>query len=232
MRYPFARPIYDALSVGLLCLSASSAMAASNTPTDTAFEADARAALVAFSRCDATFFQLLAAKPTALGSAVALSTVGAVSTPTVADPLSESGRIQNFEGKVRAGGLNLLAWRNEVSYDATMGAFLWWGFDVEGSTERVAQAINQLVPQESRLLKLSPALWARAEKRRIGDPINAWRSGADQGTVAEKGTVERILMVEAHEQPNRTKLYCSLQGSVTAPLLQQVRPDLPASYHP
>jgi len=68
--------------------------------------------------------------------------------------------------------------------------------------------------------------WARPEFRRIGDPIDQWRRGGQPGTVAEKGRVERVLLVEAHETPGRSKLYCTVQGSVSSTLIERIRPDL------
>ncbi len=222
------------LAVGVAaCAIAASAVAAFADNLASVPDAEAaKVALIAFTQCDQSFFASLAAKPQSFGPGVAISTVGDVASPTVADPLSERGRVQEFERPIPVAGLKLVAYRNEVSYDATMGAFLWWGFDVEGSDVSVVKAVNQMLKPEERMTKDGEA-WGRREYRRIGDPLGTWRRGGQgNGVVAEKGTVERVLTLEAHEVKGRVKLYCTLQGSVTAPLLQLSRPDLPVSAQP
>lgn len=215
----------------LACFAAMSFSAgAADTPAaNLAPDMDAtKTALIAFAQCDASFFTLLAQKPQLFGSAVEVAINGTVAAPTVADPRSQKGHRQSFTRPIDVAGLSLLAWRNEVSYDATMGAFLWWGFDVEGTPDTAADALNRLLQPAQRVVKTGNE-WARAENRRIGDPIDAWRRGGQSGSVTQKGTVERVLLIEADEAPGRTKVSCALQGSVTPPLLERVRPDLPAS---
>lgn len=222
------------LAVGTAaCAIAASAVAAFADNLASVPDAEAaKAALIAFTRCDQSFFTSLAAKPQSFGPSVAVSTVGDVASPTVADPLSEKGRVQEFEKPVPVAGLKLIAYRNEVSYDAVMGAFLWWGFDVEGSDVSVVKAVNQMLKPDERMTKDGES-WGRREYRRVGDQLGTWRRGGQgNGVVAEKGTVERVLSLEAHEVKGRVKLYCTLQGSVTAPLLQLARPDLPMSAQP
>lgn len=215
----------------LACFTAMSfsAGAAGTTPANLAPDLDAtKTAFIAFTQCDASFFTLLGQKPQLFGSGVEVTMNGAVAAPTVADPRAQKGQRQSFARPIDVAGLRLIAWRNEVSYDATMGAFLWWGFDVEGTPDTAADALNRLLPPAQRVVKMGDE-WARAESRRIGDPIDAWRRGGQSGSVTQKGTVERVLLIEADEAPGRTKVSCALQGSVTPPLLERVRPDLPAS---
>lgn len=222
------------IAAGLLMATAT-ATATAATPTDRASKASgpdsAKAALVAFMQCDQSFFARLSANPQSFGPAVAVSATGGVASPTVPDPLSEQGQVQTFRQPVEVDGLKLMAYRNEVSYDDTMGAFVWWGFDVEGSETSVAKVVNQLLNPEQRLVKTN-GYWARGEYRQVSDPLDAWqRGGQGSGTVTAKGSVERVLLIEKHETKGRVKLYCTLQGSVTSPLLQLLRPDLPASAH-
>lgn len=228
--YKSAKKLAFAIST---CSMSVAALAASTGNLATLSDTEAaNAALVAFTQCDQSFFTALALKPQSFGFGVAVSTAGNVASPTVTDPLSDKGRVQTFEKPVEVGGLKLLAYRNEVSYDVNMGAFLWWGFDVEGTVNSVAQAANQLLKPEQKLIK-EGGMWARSEYRRVGDPLDSWRRGGQgNGTVTEKGVVERVLIVEEHDIKGRTKLYCTLQGSVTPPLLQRVRPDLPVSAQP
>ena len=215
----------------LTCFTAMSfsAGAAGTAPANLAPDLDAaKTALTAFAQCDASFFTLLGQKPQLFGSGVEVAMNGTMAAPAVADPRSEKGQRQSFARPIDVAGLRLVAWRNEVSYDATMGAFLWWGFDVEGTPDTAATALNNLLQPAQRVVK-NGAEWARAETRRIGEPMDTWRRGGQSGSVTQKGTVERVLLIEADKAPGRTKVSCALQGSVTPPLLERVRPDLPAS---
>lgn len=194
-------------------------------------EKTAAATVAAFAQCDSSFFTLLGASPQLLGADVKIASRGAAAAPAVPDPLAEAGRLQIFSKAINASGLRLLAWRTEVTHDVSLGSFLFWGFDVQGSPDDVAGVVNRMVPPTQRLLKLG-ADWVRPEYRRIGDPIDQWRRGGQSGAVTEKGTVERVLLVEAHETSGRSKLYCTVQGSLSPTLLERIRPDLPPSMYP
>lgn len=220
-----------ALCVALACLAPATANAAmaDEPPSETLLDSTAAKELItAFARCDASFFTLLESRHRLLGPDVKMSIRGDAAAPAVQDALVETGQLQTFAKPVNASGLRLLAWRNEVSQDVSLGAFLFWGFDVEGKPDAVAQVVNRMVEPGQQLLKLGSD-WARPELRRVDDPIDQWRHGGQPGTVSKKGEIERVLLIEAHELPGRSKLYCTLQGSVSAALIERIRPDLSPS---
>lgn len=183
-----------------------------------------------FAQCDAALFQALKKSPDIFGTSVQVEPRGAAATLVVPNPLSPKLNEQAFKSPVPAAGLRLLAWHNEVAYDVDMGAFLFWGFKVEGNPATVAAKINALLPERRRLSSFGVS-WAHAEKRVIGDPIGHWSPGGESGVATQKGTVERVLLID-QDAPGVSILYCSLQGSVTAPLLQTLRPDLLSKEYP
>jgi hypothetical protein len=187
-------------------------------------------ALSLFAQCDASFFNALKKQPDMLGSEVKIQNRGSSATITVNDPLSEKGSEQHFKSPVVINGLRLIAWHNNIEYNVTMGGFLFWGFKVNGDPDAVAKTINAMLPDSRKVTKSGPG-WARGEIHNIGDPFDVWHPGGAGGTVAAKGTVERVLLIE-QESPLETNVYCSLQGSITAPLLQQSRPDILTSEYP
>lgn len=222
------------LCVAMACLAPASASAATadEPPRETLLEANAaKDVMAAFARCDTSFFTLLESRPRLLGPDVKMFIRGDAAAPAVQDPLVEAGQLQTFAKPVNASGLRLLAWRNEVSQDVSLGALLFWGFDVEGNPDAVAQMVNRIVEPGQRLSKLGTD-WARPEFRRVDDPIDQWRRGGQAGTVTKKGEVERVLLIQAHEIPGQAKLYCTLQGSVSATLIERTRPDLSPSLFP
>lgn len=165
------------------------------------------------------------------GASVEVKNRGKAATIAVENPLAEKGRDQVFREPLDVDGLRLLAWHDEVSYDVDLGAFLYWGFKAEGSLKAVAGKINAILPSSGRLVD-EGNVWARAEIRMVGDPVDSWRSsGAGSGSVTAKGRVERVLVLESGAA-GQTNVFCTLQGSVTPPLLQTLRPDLTKAEYP
>mgnify|MGYP001250012830 CR=1 FL=1 len=177
-----------------------------------------------FAQCDAAFFQMLKKHPDLFGSSIQIESRGDVATVAVPNALSQKGHEQMFKNPLNVAGLRLLAWHNEVAYDVDIGGLLFWGFRIEGNPASVAKKVNAILPEGRKLASVGP-LWARAEKRSIGDPIDVWQPGGNAGVATKKGTVERVLVVD-EDEPGTSSLYCSLQGSVTALLLHKLRPDL------
>ncbi|MPT28973.1 MAG: hypothetical protein E2602_19165 [Achromobacter sp.] len=213
------------LLASLFLLAASSASATGSSP------ASASEALRLFVRCDASLFNALKEKPNLFGTAVEVKKRGQAATIVVENPLAEKGRDQVFARPLDVDGVRLLAWHDEVSYDVELGAFLYWGFKAEGGINAVAEKINAFLPDSRKLVDEGNA-WARSEIRTVGDPINSWRpSGTGTGTVAPKGSVERALMVDV-DPTGQIYIYCTLQGSITPPLLQILRPDLTNDEYP
>lgn len=211
------------LFISIISLSVSSASAAETV--------SASDALRLFAQCDASLFKALKENPGLFGSAVEVKNRGNAATIAVANPLSEKGRDQIFKEPAEVNELRLTAWRDEVSYDIELGGFLFWGFRAEGDLNTVAKKLNAVLPESQILVKEGDS-WARPEIRMIGDPVDGWRPNrASSGTVTPKGSVERVLLLES-EAPGQTNIFCTLQGSITPPLLQALRPDLSSAEYP
>lgn len=213
------------LLVSILLLGAGSASAAGSQT------ASVSEALRLFTQCDASLFNALKENPNLFGKAAEVKNRGKAATIVVANPLSEKGREQAFKEPLEVDGLRLIGWRDEVSYDTELGGFLFWGFKAEGDLKAVAKKINAVLPVSGKLVDAGDA-WARPEIRMIGDPVDAWRpNGISGGTATPKGSVERVLLLES-EAAGQTSIFCTLQGSITPPLLQTLRPDLTSAEYP
>lgn len=214
-----------ALLASILLLATFSASAAGSPP------ASANEALRLFARCDASLFNALKKNPNLFGTAAEVKSRGKAATIAVGNPLSEKGRDQVFREPLEIDGLRLVAWHDEVSYDTELGGFLFWGFKAEGDLNVVAKKINAVLPASERLVGADDG-WARAEIRMIGDPVDSWRPNrAAGGTATPKGSVERVLLLES-DAVGQTNVFCTLQGSITPPLLQAQRPDLTSAEYP
>jgi hypothetical protein len=183
-----------------------------------------------FAQCDASLFNSLKDHPNMFGPSVQVADRGTAATILVKNPLSEEGREQRFSAPLIVNGLRLVAWHNEVSYDVNMGGFLFWGFKVEGDPALVAKKMNTLLPESKKLIRLDDT-WAHSETRSIGDPIDGWHTGGQIGSVTQQGTIERVLMVES-DSSSESVVYCSLQGSITTPIVKKLRPDLLSTEYP
>lgn len=213
------------LLTSIFMLGAGSASAAGSQP------ASVSEALRLFTKCDASLFNALKENPNLFGQSAEVKSRGKAATIAVANPLSEKGREQTFREPVEVDGLRLIGWRDEVSYDTELGGFLFWGFKAAGDLKTVATKINAVLPAAGKLVDAGDA-WARPEIRLIGDPLDSWRpNGASGGTATPRGSVERVLLLES-EAAGQTSIYCTLQGSITAPLLQALRPDLTSTEYP
>lgn len=213
------------LLTSIFMLGAGSASAAGSQP------ASVSEALRLFTKCDASLFNALKENPNLFGQSAEVKSRGKAATIAVANPLSEKGREQTFREPVEVDGLRLIGWRDEVSYDTELGGFLFWGFKAEGDPKSVAKKINAVLPAAGKLVDAGE-VWARAEIRMIGDSVDSWRPNKASGnTVTPKGSVERALLVE-NETAGQTSIFCTLQGSITAPLLQTLRPDLTSAEYP
>ncbi|WP_338480938.1 hypothetical protein VRB67_11410 [Pseudomonas trivialis] len=188
--------------------------------------------LTEFSRCDAHFFESLrdARLP---ADTLRLSQYGSVKAPTIMNPLQEGGTYQRFEKPLIINGVPMIGYYNQAQTMNDVGNFLFWGFVADGLPQEVAEKLKPLIVDNARFVSEGNAI-ARAEIRRVGDPIGQWRTEGltGPGVATPFGFVDRVFMVDKGDATppltGHTTVFCSLQGTVTAPLLQVYRPDLNA----
>ncbi|MGY2259438.1 hypothetical protein [Pseudomonas sp. SDO55104_S430] len=188
--------------------------------------------LTEFSRCDAQFFESLRDARLPAGT-LRLSDYGSVKAPTVMSPLQEGGTYQQFETPLIVNGVRMVGYYNQAQTIKDVGNFLFWGFVADGLPQEVAAKLKPLFVDSARFFSQGNAI-SRAEIRRVGDPIGQWRTEnlTGPGVATPFGFVDRVLIVEeggtTTPLAGHTTVFCSLQGTVTAPLLQVYRPDLNA----
>jgi len=207
-------------------LLASSLLAPIALASNTALEDTFRA----FSRCDDQFFASLHTHSAAWSKHVALKSAKSASwIPVDNRAYGESASVP-LRHAPQIAGVKLLAYFDKsVDLDA-LGNYLFWGFVVEGSPERVAQQLRPLIDRGEHLLP-SGGLHARAEVRNGG----RWELFKNPpGDAPGRARLERVLILEPDEgsQGKRTRVTCTLQGAVDDAVLALYRPDIPTTDYP
>ena len=124
-----------------------------------------------------------------------------------------------FAHPVNTGQLTISGYWQQKSDLEEMGKYYFWGLIFDESPEAVMQALSQVswhknddVYMTNPMIKLSGT----------GD----WQvnSGAASGIAPAKGSVERLVLLDAFN--GKSRLLCSVQGNVTDADLLPLRPDL------
>lgn len=209
-----------------IALLASSLLAPIALASNTALEDTFRA----FSRCDDQFFASLHTHSAAWTKHVPLkSAKGASWIPVRNRAYGESDSVP-LRHAPEVAGVKLLAYFDKSVDLDVLGNYLFWGFVVEGSPDRVAQQLRPLIDRGEHLLPMG-GLHARAEVRKV----DRWELvKAPPGDAPGKTRLERVLLVEPDEgsQGRRTRVTCTLQGAVDSAVMALYRPDIPPADHP
>jgi hypothetical protein len=184
----------------------------------------------AFTACDASFFKSIAADRAAWSAHVALDgsdTVAWIKTP---DRATAGGNVLPIPGTPTIAGLPLTHYLDESMSLGATSHYYYWGFKVAGTVDSVVEKIKPLVADSKRLRK-DGDVFVRTELKFFGKP---WLPIATPGgSVPQAQTVERAFLIENDEDtPNTVKVLCSLQGDLSADVLQDLRPDIATKDYP
>lgn len=171
--------------------------------------------------CEPSFFKHLYSQRADLGKTAKLARDdqrGLAWLP-VPDRRNFDTAFQHFSPAVDDQGLRLTSYYDRVMDLGEQGTYYFWGFEIDASREQV-------------MAKLPQANWQEAGEYFISRPrikagANApWQDNlaAASGIAPAAGSAEKLLMLSVED--GKTRLLCSLQGSVDDRLLQQERPDV------
>lgn len=182
------------------------------------------------SACDASFFRSLHQDSAALAGSVPLATRGDTSWIKVPNRYQTKGNSVLFAAPLRAGGLTLLGYTDEVSDLGSLGRYYSWGFLMAGKADAVYRQLLPLI-HDARRMRADGVAYVRSDVRLPGGPWQAFASAS--GVAAGRDKVERVFLIEPHEElQGVVRVGCSLQGGVDAALLREARPDIDASEYP
>lgn len=203
----FSRPSAKPLLALLLSLCASTSMAANLTE--------------GLTQCQPAFFKTLYSQRGELARVVkvAQDDKRGLAWVPVADRRETATAIQPFSKPLDDKGLRLTGYYDRVFDLGEQGTYYFWGFEVDASREAVMAALPQAGWQEAGEYFVSrPQIKLSADAPWQDNPAAA------SGIAPAPGSAEKILMLSIEE--GKTRLLCSLQGSVDARLLHQERPDM------
>lgn len=203
----FSRPLAKSALALLLTLGAGNAMA--------------NGLIDGLAQCDPSFFNKLYSQRSELAGAakVGQDDKRGLAWLPVTDRKETETATQRFSKPVDDKGLKLTGYYDRVFDLGEAGTYYFWGFETDASREAV-------------MARLPQAQWQEAGEYFISRPQiklstdAGWKDnpGAAEGIAPAKGSAEKLLMLSVED--GKTRLMCSLQGSVDARLLQQERPDL------
>lgn len=184
--------------------------------------------LSAFTQCDASFFSSLHTHRSAWEALVPLKHEKNASWIAVENRAQEAKDIVPIQGTPQVAGMKLLSYFDQSADLDELGYYLFWGFIVDGKPDQVAQQLAPLLKHPEHLQALGPT-FVRSELRQG----NSWQVIQPLKGAPGNARLERVLLLEPdHAQRGRTRLSCSLQGTVDKAAFAEVRPDIPASDYP
>lgn len=177
-----------------------------------------------FTACDSRFFSVLVQDTAASQAFPSLQRQGEIAWIKVQDRKTAPANQIDFAAPVTVGGMKLLGYFDEITDLKEMGRYYYWGFIVDGRVEEVMAKLRPMIKDAVRLQRVETD-YARTELKTGSGDWSAINTAAS--SVPRKNTIERAFIVESMENNKRaTRVSCSLQGSVTATVLQKERPDL------
>ncbi len=182
-----------------------------------------------FSACDAGFFRSIKAEATNFKDLAPIVVKGDHAWFKVANRKDDKENSLALASKPTIANLPVVSFIDETSDMESMGLFYYWGFTVEGKYDDVLEKIKPLVFENNRLRKDGDHS-VRSELK-IGN--SAWRSvNLNSGNIPRRFVTERVFLVEPDTKPNIVKLLCSVQGTVDASVLNDLRPDIDPKDYP
>jgi hypothetical protein len=182
-----------------------------------------------FSACDAGFFKSLKTEATNFKDLAPIEVKGDHAWFKVANRKKDKENSLALASKPTIANLPVVSFIDETSDMESMGLFYYWGFTVEGKYDEVLEKIKPLIFENNRLRK--DGNHSVRSELKIGNA--AWRSvNLNSGNIPRRFVTERVFLVEPDTKPNIVKLLCSVQGTIDASVLNNLRPDIDPNDYP
>ncbi len=182
----------------------------------------------AFTRCDAGFFKELKSSPLPSLRSEVLQSTGDLAWIKVPNRQESSTAHVDFPLTIKVAGLPVLQYVDSVIDLEAQGLYFTWGFVIGAPLEQTYKALGALVNEGSRLKRGNPE-YVRADVK-VGN--SSWLPiGTPVSQAVGLQKTERVFLIEPRDA-NTTEVTCSIQGSVTPKILQELRPDIHGREYP
>lgn len=172
----------------------------------------AKTLIESLSLCDSTFFNQMNKKKE-LKKIISVSNTNNIKTAK--DVSVDINRLQDS-------GVTIVKYLNQYVNLDKYGEYYFWGFQLEEDFATAHETLSQYIElKKSRgLFQHNPLI------KGVGDSSWQINLGATDGVAPAPSTMEKLLVLE--EVNGKTNILCSIQGTVTAEDLLNIRPDLRA----
>lgn len=169
--------------------------------------------------CDSRFFGELYNQRISLNHTAPLKTDNAHHAWFISEP---GNPVVWFSQPIKSGVLSVSGYWQDKSNLDEMGKYYFWGVLLDDSPEAVMAAFPKVHWQKS---GENGEYFANPMIKQAGSN-SQWQvnTGSASGIAPAKGSVEKLVLLDTWQ--GKTRLLCSVQGSVTAEDILPVRPDL------
>jgi hypothetical protein len=184
----------------------------------------------AFTRCDNSFFKQLARQPIAKMDATLLDQGDGIAWIKVPNRTGKGTTRVRLPANTTLAGLPVIAYLDDVTDLEFAGMYYTWGFVIQAPLEATRRALLPHIYQPNRLHQ-DDDVYARVDVKQGDAPWQEETRPASQA-VGQYRTERVFLLENDDDTTEQTLVSCNLQGKVTADILREIRPDIPANQYP
>jgi hypothetical protein len=184
----------------------------------------------AFSKCDASFFKAMKDEAQTVQALAPTDSKGDAMWFKVPNRTDDKTGTVALTGRPTIAGMPVVSYEDSVIDIGSLGLYYTWGFKVRGELANAFNLLKPLIFENERLRK-DDSVYVRTE---LQTGASAWLPVKTAGgTVPKSGTVERALLIEPDDKDKSLAMVtCTIQGSVDATHLKELRPDIDVKNYP
>jgi hypothetical protein len=182
-----------------------------------------------FSRCDSSFFKQLVQQPIPRMDSGALGQGDGIAWIKVPNRVGKSTTRLRLPENTTLAGLPVTHYLDDITDLEFAGMYYTWGFVVQAPVEVTRRALMPYIHQSQRL-HADDSSYVRVDVKVGNSPWQAEAQPVNQAVGTSR--TERAFLIERDDDVEQTLVSCNLQGKVTADILREIRPDIPANQYP
>jgi len=178
------------------------------------------------SLCDKKFFHALVDHLYEVSKLGNLQTHNDYAFFRVANRRMPSRSMVRFSEPLVVGNIALDGYFDDIVDVNAQTSLISWGFLAPTSVRDAQAALKPFLWDYDRFRADGP-VFVRSELWEVASPEKGWQKIATESGEPKPGTLERVFLIEpSRDVPRHVRIGCSVQGSVTSSIVQDLRPDL------